>query len=307
MHGDLAMKDLKEKENKIFGGVGDGQDKSRIIIRTQCEEFTPSYQEFNHVFLTYNGNTRRNQGRAFPTNPMYYLAYGTANWVREERRTRFVRPYIPANTKFVIKVVVKDEELVTVVLEIVKAFEQFGGIGAKSRNAFGCFQIIECRVNESIQYLENIPITRFSVNHLPDFTCLSDSFSFFETEKKDYLNWEGAFKNICVAYQFARENIEPWHKWTVRELIGLPIIVQNEREYSDNFLERHAKPYFMHITRVNNKFKGEILLLPYNYLFENPDIHPEKFDSNKGDYLAALNKFNDLLGEKLTPVVHTKL
>jgi CRISPR-associated protein Cmr1 len=307
MNGHLEVNDLKQKESKIFGGVGDGQTQSRIIIRAQCEEFTPSYEEFNHVFYTYDGNRRRNQGRAFPTNPMFYLAYGPANWVREEKKTMFIRPYIPTNTKFIIKIVVKEDEIVTEVLDTVKILEQFGGLGAKSRNAFGCFQIIECRVNDLVQHLETIPATRFSVNQLSEFTSISGYLSFFETKKIDFSNWEDAFKNICIAYQFARENIEPWHEWYVRELIGLPIVVQNERGDSNNFLERHAKPYFMHVTRVNNKFKGEILLLPYNYLSKNPEISPDKFEPYKRDYLAALNQFNSLLEEKLTLVAHKTL
>ncbi len=292
-NGDLTT--LKNREAEIFGGSGKGQGRSKVVIRVQSEPIETSYQEFNQSFYTYEGNgNRKMNGRAFRTNPMYYLGFGVANWVKEKNQTLFVRPYIVPGTIF--KVILKvSEDILDECVQSFKALEQFGGLGAKSRNAYGCFKILETEN----YVLKNISIENLKSQTISNYSSFSNETLQFSSKIDNYKNWEEAFKNLCMAYQYARENVEYWHEFTTRELIGLPIVVKDERGIDDNFIERHTKPYFMHITKTEKGYKSEILLLPYNYLKDNPDVSEDHFENNKADYFDALIRFNELLGQKL--------
>jgi len=304
MNGHLSLEELKKKEDEIFGGT---EGRSKVVIqKITCQDIISSYDEFNHTFPTYEGNERKEKGKAFQTNAMYYLGYGVANWVKEDKRTRFVRPYIPAGFEFVITFRVK-EDFVDDLLLSFKALEQFGSLGSKARNAFGCFYIKRCELKDKTDHtdkainIDSIKLDKFK-NSLNSLTCFSNTLCFFETKKSDYENWEKAFKDIAIAYQYARERTdENWHEWDNRELIALPIVVKGEREINDNFLERHSKPYFLHITKLaEKKYKGEVLLLPYAYLKDCPEIIGKKdFDNIQDQYIEILKGFNSLLSEKL--------
>ena len=307
MNGHKDLKTLKEEETKLFGGTtGDSGQRSNVLIRVECEDFVTSSQSFNQQFQTYEGNAKRHSGKAFPTNAMYYLGYGPANWVKEAKETRFIRHYITVGTNFnvIIKVKEKSKD------EILKTFqvvEQFGGIGSKSRNAFGCFRIKKCSINEDSIKLQPIKLRDFGGKNLADYTSFSNKISVFETQKTDYNSWDEAFKSLCVAYQYARENVEYWHNWAIRELIALPIVVKGEREIEDNFLQRHSKPYFMHVTKTPEGYKGEIVLIPYNYLSNCPEIPIEKFENKRADYFDSLCRFNNLLKTKLQTTIENSL
>jgi CRISPR-associated protein Cmr1 len=306
MHGNLGLDELKKKEAMIFGGAGDNQGRSKVIVRVQCEHFTPSINEFRTTtFPTYDRNKRRIEGKAFQTDPMLYLGYGVVNFINREIT---VREYIPVGTKFVIKISVYREDLIPEIVKAMKVFEQLGGIGAKSRNGLGCFQITNCTIDDKNQKIESVDFAQFKLSRvLPSFTSLNNNISIFETKKTDFPTWEEAFRELCIAYQHARQNIEKWHQWDSRELIGMPIIVRGERNDLDNFIVRHAKPYFMHVTRQNNRYKGDIYLIPYNYLIENSEVNAKNFEKNKKDYFDTLNKFNQLIGEKMNTLTISEL
>lgn len=303
MNGHLVEKDgdltlLKTREAEIFGGSGEGQGRSKILIRVKHNELNTSSEEFKHNFFTYDGNRRRQAGKAFPTNPMYYLGFGVSSWIKEKKSIAFVRSYILPKTKFEVTIKGRPQYIQEAIVAF-KALEQFGGLGAKSRNAYGCFKIIGIETNIQNFVLQPLQVNNLMNNDITDFSSFSSKSVQFITKSKFHKTWDEAFKDLCIAYQYARQNVEEWHRWNKRELIGLPIVVKDEREIEDNFIDRHSKPYFLHISRTDTGYTGEIILLPYNYLKNNPDVDVEYFESNKRDYFETLEKFNKLLVNKL--------
>jgi CRISPR-associated protein Cmr1 len=300
LNGHLPLHELKEKEDEIFGGT-DG--RSRFSLRVSCDEFKPSLDEFNQSFKTYEGSSKRRRG--FSTNAMFYLGFGVASYDREIKKAKFTRPYIPSGTCFNVKIRTKEslrDELITTF----KALEQFGGLGSKSRNAFGCFRITSCTVDGNTITVNQINIKEKVLESLASYSAFSEKANVFET-KRSFNNWEQAFKNIAESYQYARERVDEWHDWYWRELIALPIIVRNERSAKENFLERHSKPYYMHISKTNSGYKGEILLLPYLYLTECSEVNQERVQEYQKDYFEALDRFNELLATKLDLILKNTL
>jgi CRISPR-associated protein Cmr1 len=300
LNGHLPLHELKQKEDEIFGGT-DG--RSKFSLRVICDDFEPSFDEFNQSFKSYEGSSNRRKG--FATNAMFYLGYGVANYDKEIKGARFMRPYIPSGTHFTVKIRGKNS-LTNEILKSFKVLEQYSGLGSKSRNAFGCFHINKCIVNGESIDLDNVNIENEISSSLSPFTAFSEKVNVFET-KQSFNTWEQAFKNIAESYQYARERIDEWHDWYWRELIALPIIVRNERDAKANFLERHSKPYFMHIRKTNDGYKGEVFLLPYLYLIDCGEINQERVKEYQKDYFEALDRFNNLLSEKLNLTLENAL
>jgi CRISPR-associated protein Cmr1 len=176
LNGHLSLEELKKREGAIFG---DTERRSKFNIRVSPTEFDNiSYDGFDKTFYSYDGNKRRHNGKAFPTNAMYYLGYGVANWVKEEKKTRFIRPYIPPKTEFIVKINTKKEVLDTIV-HTFKVLEQFGGLGSKSRNAFGCFKIKKYELNGIKRQLLQINPQDLLNNTMSDYTAFSKKVNFF--------------------------------------------------------------------------------------------------------------------------------
>ena len=76
-------------------------------------------------------------------------------------------------------------------------------------------------------------------------------------------------------------------------LLTAPIIVGKGPDAQKSKLDRHSKPYFLHVDKIDdNKFQGSILCLPYNYLMEHPNFDITLSDS----YDNAIKEFNTKLG-----------
>ena len=304
VNGHLSLKELKEREAEIFGGTG---NRSKVVISVQHEAINFSVEKFKQFFETYKGHSNQQVRReSFRTNAMYYMGYGVANYVKEKRKTEFVRPYIPAGFKFTIICRLKSS-VVNDFLQAFKLLEKHGGLGSKSRNGYGNFKIIDAtHIGKKIESIR-IDLDSLFSGKLKSFSTFSEKSSLFETKNSSYSSWELAFKNVAIAYQYAREKIEKWHNWDKRELIAFPIIVKGEREMEDNNLERHSKPYFMHISQTTDGYKGEILFLPYEYLKGAPDQSEQQIKDIRNTYFKVLDDFNELLSKKLVPLRISKL
>jgi hypothetical protein len=111
-------------------------------------------------------------------------------------------------------------------------------------------------------------------------------------------------KAVGQAYQLGREKIENEHNYEWRELIAMPIIVKDKNRV--NPLNRHAKPYFLHIEKVNGKYLSKILLLPQKYIDQLPDkkfaafnIEKNEIENLRLDYLESLNLMEKYLITRL--------
>ena len=118
-----------------------------------------------------------------------------------------------------------------------------------------------------------------SIEKLNEFTALSNKSKLFENFGI-YEKWEDALSEIGLAYRTARLSIDP----KKRLLIAKPIV------QLENGKDRHAKPYFLHINKLDNrKYQGQILFIPYQY------YQPEKHD----EYMEVCKKMNAKLSESI--------
>jgi CRISPR-associated protein Cmr1 len=177
----------------------------------------------------------------------------------------------------------------------------YGGLGLRSRNGFGSIKLVD--INPSDNNPIELPNLLSSISNnkeTSDYTSFSKGTRIFKT-KKPVETWHKALAEIGEAYKYARENLEKKHLYEKRQYIGSPIIVGKGSDAQKFLLERHAKPYFMHVNEVSeNNYEGVVLFLPYKYCSKNDSVkyHNEALQK----YIEITNEFNEYLLEKLVEV-----
>lgn len=184
---------------------------------------------------------------------------------------------------------------------------KYGGLGAKARNGYGCFKVLAVVGLDEYQDVA-VDLSNYAekCQELPAYTAVTNFYSLFKTKKKR--SWEAVFYDLADAYLYARIYLaEDLHEYSRRELIAQPIVVKKERSARENFLDRHSKPYFLHVEKISeNEYQGSILCLPYNYLKGIPRKMVRRTDSLTeidevyngtllGYYKEELEAFNNLL------------
>jgi len=243
-----SIEKMKEAEGKLFG---DTEQKSKLRL----------YVDVSTPFSISNDNLVN--GRTFLVHNHYlsifdYLAFGLCEYDRNQHRNAYKRKHIKPNSKFIIHFdfnnINNNSEQI---LKALSCLNSFGGLGAKSRNGFGCISIKPLSNNISLP-----PITNFS-GERKNFTALNENCKIFTFQPQN--RWEDALSDIGLAYRTARLSIEPKHNYQKRPLLAKPLIVRNE-----NRKDRHSKPYFLHVSKLaNNQYQGSILYIPYNYYQNN--------------------------------------
>ncbi|MEZ4884825.1 MAG: type III-B CRISPR module RAMP protein Cmr1 [Chitinophagales bacterium] len=290
LNGHLPIEEMREKEVKIFGGaIDDKAFKSNILVRIKNQKLNYSQDKFpNHRVSTYYRKNRiietRNGERPMPDfkiNVLDYLAFGISD------RGNIGREYITPTSTFevVLKPLKISEEDFKGVQEAFISLSQYGGLGAKSRNGFGCFRISN---ND-----KTISIRKEAVKIL-SFTAISKETKVIYEDKNSHNSWDKALANIGKKYQKARETVEDWRNYDKRVLLTHPTIIQERgksKEVNETILEngRHSKPYFLHIEKVEEgKFIGQILCMPYDFLKGTEFYSPERQEQ----YFTAIKDFN---------------
>jgi CRISPR-associated protein Cmr1 len=141
----------------------------------------------------------------------------------------------------------------------------YGGLGSKSRNGFGCL------------YSKGIQppvLNHFRKGPLKTFTAMSAQALLFDAFNEKP-SWKESLAEVGEAYKNGRFELK--NSRMDRSLIAKPFA----RDHS-----RHAKPYFLHVNKTKgNKYKGQILYLPYEYYDER----------KRQNYLSACQKMNKSL------------
>lgn len=257
-NGDL--KPLKDRESEIFGGSGEGQGRSKILIRV-----IPNKVHINKF------------GRI--DSKIKYLAYGA-----EERS------FINVGSTFTIKITVNEgnnERANSLLNEIKTAFSSlvyFGGIGAKSRNGFGSFTSTNIlpfdEVKNSIEEISedylNIPYTSFNN------TC-----QLYFLNKDNIDSWEGAIEALSDLYKNYGKSAVPKNK---RIHIGAPYKNQSPPE-------RHSKLFLMSVLKKSDYLKCIITYLPYNYLSDYPELDETQIDNVRDIWEKATSSFKNAIFE----------
>jgi CRISPR-associated protein Cmr1 len=282
---DFAIEKLHERESRLFGGTDDNSGQSKLLI--MHEGHIPSESISKDSLPPHSVSVR---DESYKINVLEYLCYGTYD--RQKGINVFNRPYIKPETElsFTLKwrgiLEESDRKDITNAFQLLHAF---GGLGSRSRNGFGGLTVIKNPSKLELNYSDITSLlSPFIKNDIAEYTAFSRETRLFQT-KIAFDCWDKALAAIGTAYKQSRENLEKKHSYEKRRYIAAPIVQDVKK-----FLDRHAKPYFLHVNPVEidgmTKYKGIILFLPYKYCATNPLIknQAEVFRS----YISTTTEFN---------------
>jgi CRISPR-associated protein Cmr1 len=290
--GNISAKDLEAAEGAIFGTASNAGRRSRVTIRIESTELQGTIREFPKRLVPVEGKT-------FQINILEYLAYGTL-----ERQNVFHRQYLPIEQEFSISFHIIDEKIQRDVLMSFYFLAVFGGLGAKSRNGFGGFTVMNPDVftRYACPYTYPFPDTKEILTfktfnpEIPTFTAFSKDMKIFKL-RQTHSAWDTCLAEIGGIYRKARNHLDDRHyHYEKRQYIGAPIVAHKKTE---SRLERHAKPYFMRVVKQGEKqFAGYIIYLSSKYC-EGLEIdntgQPIHHDQVNDDFQVSCNQFNQLL------------
>jgi CRISPR-associated protein Cmr1 len=292
MNGHLPLDKLREEEAKIFGGTGDKEGKSKFSIVVSGNVKTSSGKFPNHPVQV------SSKGRSFKINILEYLAYGTLEYIRGKGNV-FIRDYIPSGETFKVTLIAQDQQILNTVKEVFVVTVNFSGYGSKSRNGFGHIALRDSAGKNISIFNYSTFKDRYKKVNLFSYTGFSREMRILKT-RNNFNTWDKALAELGKAYRSLRGEgkFEPKHQYEKRQYIGAPIVVNKQTK---SFLERRAKPLFLHVSRTNNgSFNGYIFYLPSEYctgldLDRNNDRinHP----SVNSKFLQYSREFVDLLAK----------
>jgi len=244
LHGSTDIAKMKKNEDQLFGST-EIKSNLRLSIK-EDENVTPVLKNIPKGTMM---RVKSSQG-TFSISIIEYLAYGLYEYQRGNGNV-FTKEHFQPETKFKLSLVCQEGHK-TQIMDSLTMINQYGGFGARSRNGFGSVKI----KGLDIKKLKTLG----SPNELKPFTSFSNDSKLFLFKEQN--KWDMALSDVGVAYKNARTSLERKHSFTRRRLVATPIIVRNEVSIN----ERHAKPYFLHVNKLENgKFRGQILFLPYDY------------------------------------------
>ncbi|HRG77857.1 MAG TPA: type III-B CRISPR module RAMP protein Cmr1 [Leptospiraceae bacterium] len=280
MNGHLPLKELHEREAKIFGSSDGG--RSNVILRVasgsvQTRSDLPTGKTVTQPsFYT----------RSLNIGSIKYAGFGTYDFHSPNLNRHFI---IPAS-KYSIILRVIEKSFLKEVLDSFFLLSLFGGIGSKSRNGFGSFHISNVNLPQGYSKPTLTSIySNISTTNTKAYMALSKQIQLFET--KIYTKWDEALSEIADCYRLARlESDGKKYSFDNRKYLCEPL----NQNRSEKLLDRHTKPFFMKVAKENNGYKGILLYIP-SPLLDNPskDLLQSNMsiaDLNSG-YLKACNRF----------------
>ena len=191
---------LKLTEDTIFGST---KQKSAvdIVINNCIENYTDNYGFPNGKRIPVVS-----RGREIKINILDYLAYGKYKYYRGQGNV-YTNTYIKPNTKFQIKIIISNPTYQEEILDAVKMFVLYGGIGSRSRNGFGSMYADL----SSVKFSKKIVLS----SDLKEFPAFSVKSRFFKTKGLSN-TWEEALSEVGEIYRSARCNLEKHHYYERR-------------------------------------------------------------------------------------------
>ncbi len=231
LYGSNCIDDIKKRETEIFGST---KEKSKLSISVHPSEIkTGSRLPPGDQYIA-NHNGGQKQG-----DILKYLSIGV--WKRN---------FIESGSSFSLTITSPETEVENIRTSL-DYFFNLHGIGSKSRNGFGCLQNKNAQ-KAKIEFHDD----------LKKYTAISREAKLFQTNET-FSSWDKALSDIGIKYYKARQSLEKPHSYYRRSLIGKPIVTANDSRIRNG---RHSKPYFLHVIKLaDNKYRGQILFLPYEY------------------------------------------
>jgi CRISPR-associated RAMP protein, Cmr1 family len=267
LYGSDDLEDLKKREADIFGST---EHKSKVTIRIESNDIMPVLRDLpsgKKIMVT-------SKGKTFPISIIEYLAFGLFD--PKQKQNKYLRKYFEPGVNFKIGITCAKNNF-SEIKKTLSTMISFGGLGSRSRNGFGAIHCTELSINAPGENKDTLK----SFSAFSNKSILFDKFNAYD-------RWEDALFEIGLAYRTARLELENRHTFTKRGFIGLPIESKFEKIPKEIREGRHAKPYFLHVSKLSDgKYQGQILFMPYLY-----------YDQNKRDqYYVACEKMNQKIHE----------
>jgi len=251
--GDL--RELKNAEADVFGNT-EKKSPLEIYPAEQINIKTSSHPIPKGTLV--------NTGEYEPVGIIRYLGYGLQKDTGGTQQREFIELKQSFSLEFLYPEHIEED-----VERSLSLLHSFGGLGSRSRNGFGSVQI----EGRKLLDLGDVPVT----GEVKDYTSFSQDSRLFTFAKHD--SWVGALSEAGVAYREARVNLEARHQGDRRRYVSLPLNIKG----GPNFGGRHAKPYFLHVNKLDDKedekkkvFQSRILFLPYRYNYKGGQYNKYK-------------------------------
>jgi CRISPR-associated protein Cmr1 len=167
MNGHLPLKELHEREAEIFGGSGDKQGRSKVIVRVVPVSIKKSSSPLSGK-IAENPSWYRTDIRA---DVLRYLTLGTFAMGENHGNHEYFEPSSKFNVAFSF-IASNYQKEINLAFHLLSSF---GGLGSKSRNGLGSFSILSDNKNA-----EKIQIKSQTI---PDFSAFSKNSKLFQTKK----------------------------------------------------------------------------------------------------------------------------
>lgn len=264
---------LKREEADIFGGTGEGEERSKVSVKLNYEDTDKG----SNLKNDYNKDKKR-QILTGEHAGIGYLLYSTVIPQRE-------REYIKKdNIEFEIILESYSEKAFKNAIAALWASIFLGGFGTRARRGGGNISVenvdgdtygTEFRPTN----LNQASISRWLIENFkkvheiicgksqPDNFCTAYSnlsFSRILLSKREFTSWIEALNEIGNIFL----NFRNKHKWDIFEtaVFGLPIIHRNKTKIEGKFIKRRASPLIFKILSFDNKYYWMALRLSGEFL-----------------------------------------
>lgn len=309
LQAESDIEKLRNRESQIFGSpdekTGGGSSFAiRIIPNSDLKPTKnkfPSNQQYQVSV----------EGKTFKINILEYLAYGTYEYIKGQGNV-FTREHYPSKTKFDIVVSFTDVAWKNEVLKAFYVWSTFGGVGSRSRNGFGSFDVLN--KEKALEDIKNevvsidSPYIKGNVEKLVKKKNIVSYGSFVQgtklfKAKNSFDSGLDSLADVGKTYKNGRSGLERRHCFDKRQYIGAPIV---EKKVTKSLLDRHSKPYFIKIAKEGDKYRAYILYLPSRYC---DGLEKGRNDSSinhsvvNSTFADVCNKFNDFLSRNMEAII----
>jgi CRISPR-associated protein Cmr1 len=237
MNGHLELEGLRKKEGEIFGGTEEGMGRSKLIIRI-LDDSKIKIRKYEEM-----AKTNVVVGK-FNLNIFKYMTYGVWGGGKS-------RDFIEEGSRFTL-LLSFPETLKNDILSAFYCLVNYGAIGAKARNGFGCIGVVStnsenARIKEAWEKIKTLPSF---TNELAPYTAFSKESSFTKTEEVG--SWKDSLSQIQTKYVLTKQTFGTVEKNYIASHAPKSL-----------GLERKAKFCFLNVQKIKDKYIGRITCIPY--------------------------------------------
>ena len=295
----LVGPDRLKEEAELFGSSDEkiGVSKIKIIISNRSDvtiKKVEALQGYSFPYLKQyeiKDTVTTPKGRQNITiNPLYYLAYGPAEYYKAERGLKISRSYIQQDSQFTLKFILYNCNSAHTkdFYKSLYLMFNFGGLGSRSRKGYGAIKLLnEDDIFNGHDWFIKGDITNTLKNIInnksPIKPMYSKEYSYLDTGTRFWLSketsnkWEECLSMLGKHYRGWRQVLPVADG---RENLGTPLL-HGKNGIKD---QRRASSYFLTVFKLNgNEYKYGVLHIPSNYsdkrmiLFNVQQEHHAKF------------------------------